>query len=122
MSYAKDLHQPQESKPVAINSALAISHTTAKVNPEQLDHAQNIDVRRRSELGQFMTPSQIAHFMASLFDRSRFADIRLLDPGAGLGSLSRAFLDACFPGGAGHRAEVVAYEIDPGLRDHLAKH
>jgi len=45
----------------------------------------------KSALGQYMTPSHIAMFMASLFSKKE-GRLYLLDPGAGQGSLSRAFL------------------------------
>ncbi len=50
-----------------------------------------LDSQRRSELGQFMTSSPIATFMASLFSYNGHA--KLLDAGAGVGSLTSAFLD-----------------------------
>ena len=121
MSYAKVLHQPKEIKKLGINNVLPIAHNIEIVNYVLPDRQQSADFQRRSELGQFMTPSQIAHFMASLFDRSKLGDIRLLDPGAGLGALSTAFLDAYFLSDKMHRAEVVAYEIDPFLKDRLEK-
>ena len=45
----------------------------------------------KSALGQYMTPSHIAMFMASLFSRKE-GHMHLLDPGVGQGSLSRTFL------------------------------
>ena len=45
----------------------------------------------RAELGQFLTPPQIATLMASMFSVRR-PEIRLLDPGAGVGSLTAAFV------------------------------
>ena len=48
--------------------------------------------KRKSELGQFMTPSVIATFMAGMFDSMRNKEIRLLDAGAGIGSLTAAFV------------------------------
>ena len=50
--------------------------TNAKLNP-----------KKKSELGQFMTPSVIAEYMASLFDDHK-KEIKLLDCGAGIGSLT----------------------------------
>ena len=46
---------------------------------------------RKSELGQFMTPSPIADFMAKQFCTDRFQKVLLLDAGAGQGALSIAF-------------------------------
>jgi tRNA1(Val) A37 N6-methylase TrmN6 len=46
---------------------------------------------RQSRLGQFFTPDAIGSFMASLFGSFR-AEVRLLDPGAGSGALTAAFV------------------------------
>lgn len=83
---------------------------------------QQIMPKRKAELGQFMTPSTVARFMASLFAPSTLQTAKLLDPGAGIGSLSCAFLDRWIAGDfAFHRVEVAAYEIDATLRDHLTR-
>jgi adenine-specific DNA-methyltransferase len=69
--------------------------------------------KHRSESGQFLTPAPIARFMAEQFSNLS-GDIRLLDPGAGVGSLTTAFVErlllnpdrvqSCF---------ITAYEIEP---------
>lgn len=83
---------------------------------------QQISQKRKSELGQFMTPLTIARFMASLFSASTLQTARLLDPGAGIGSLSGAFLERLATGGfVFHRVQVMAYEIDANLRNHLSR-
>jgi tRNA1(Val) A37 N6-methylase TrmN6 len=98
---------------------------------QQLDHvdtvrravAPHIAQKRKAELGQFMTPSSVARFMASLFPPSTLQTCRLLDAGAGMGALSCAFLDRWNAGGFGFKTvEATAYEIDDTLRDHLARH
>lgn len=61
-----------------------------------------------------MTPSAIACFMAGLFSPVAKA-VRLLDAGAGVGSLTSAFIDA-HPGAA---IEVEAWELDSTLRSYL---
>ena len=68
-----------------------------------------------------MTPSSVARFMASLFPPSTLGVCRLLDPGAGVGALTCAFLDRWTSGdGFGFQeVEAHAYEIDPTLRAHL---
>jgi adenine-specific DNA-methyltransferase len=71
----------------------------------------------KSALGQFMTPTATASFMAGLFEPLS-GDIRLLDPGAGLGALSCATLDRWLQSSAG-TAQVVAYEFDDRLGGHL---
>jgi len=96
---------------------------------ELLDHADTArrevpsrtTLKRKSELGQFMTPSTVARFMASLFPASTQQACRLLDAGAGLGSLSCAFLDRWISadGLDFQGVEVEAYEIDKALRARL---
>jgi adenine-specific DNA-methyltransferase len=77
----------------------------------------------KAEFGQFMTPSSVARFMASLFPPSTLQTGRLLDAGAGVGALSCAFLDRWKAGGfAFEKVEATAYEIDDTLRAHLAQH
>jgi adenine-specific DNA-methyltransferase len=48
-----------------------------------------LDPVRRSELGQFFTPSEVAAFIADMLDVTD-RPARLLDPGAGVGSLTAA--------------------------------
>lgn len=74
---------------------------------------------RKTELGQYMTPAKIAQFMTSLFNISASNTIRLLDPGAGLGSLSSSFLDACIHLNQHIDLELCAFEIDPFLSEAL---
>lgn len=80
---------------------------------------QEICPESRSALGQFMTPKQIAAFMCSLFvDTS--GNIRLLDPGAGVGSLTAAFVDyVCTHGKAPKSIQATAYEVDSLLSAYL---
>lgn len=94
---------------------------------EQLDQVRieataGIDLGIRSRLGQFMTPATIARFMASLFPAGNLSTARLLDAGAGIGSLSSAFLDRWVGGQFGFRkVTVTAYEIDDTLRGYLTQ-
>lgn len=85
----------------------------------RLDAAPKLDPRRRSDLGQYMTPAPIARFMASLFvDVS--GDIRLLDPGAGVGSLTAAFVERISAAAKKPAAiDLVAYEVEPVLTTYL---
>jgi len=74
-----------------------------------------LDKQRRAELGQYMTPTSIAEFMAGLFSYSDQAT--LLDAGAGIGSLSAAFFNQALQEGISVQAQV--WEIDPALGRHL---
>ena len=60
--------------------------------------------------------------MAGLFTPSTENDCRLLDAGAGIGSLSSAFLDRCISGDLGfEKIELVAFEIDDFLHQDLTR-
>ncbi len=76
--------------------------------------SQRSNRRRKEDLGQFMTPVAIAGFMAGLFSAPK-GPVKLLDAGAGVGSLTSAFLERQL----GVPTEVVAWEIDPLLRHDL---
>jgi adenine-specific DNA-methyltransferase len=75
--------------------------------------------KHKSAYGQFMTPSVIASFMASMFLPLGKKNIRLLDAGAGIGSLTAA---------VAHRAakekaaslECESWEIDAKLHEPLS--
>lgn len=88
----------------------------------RLAATERLDPERRAELGQFLTPSAIADFMAGLF-ASWPSQIRLLDPGAGVGSLSSAFVTHWLNNAPrGSALEITAYEIDSMLAGYLAEH
>jgi adenine-specific DNA-methyltransferase len=66
-----------------------------------------------------MTSVAIASFMASLFPKPSNKNIRLLDPGAGVGSLTSAFVDHFCTSYSGVCVDLTAYEIDPVMKDYL---
>ena len=80
---------------------------------------RQLDPKRKSALGQFMTPSVVAKYMASLFTANSEGTVRLLDPGAGVGSLTAAFLERFLTLRNVKRIEVTAYEIDEVMQSHL---
>ncbi len=81
---------------------------------------RRLDPAHKAALGQFMTPSRVAAFMAELFGAWERPELHLLDAGAGVGSLSAAFLDAWLARPAGP-ARVTCYEVDPVMRGFLAR-
>ncbi len=92
---------------------------TAAAEPGALDLVRleanrQLNPKRKAELGQFMTQGSVAKFMAGLFSQ-RTGAIRLLDAGAGVGSLTAAFLDRW---GADEVCATV-YEIDRTLASYL---
>ncbi len=91
------------------------------VEQTRLRLSKNTEAKKKSQFGQFLTSAKTAAFMASLFPVAG-GICRLLDAGAGIGSLSAAFLDRwdsgafCF-----RRVELDAFEIDDSLHPYLAQ-
>lgn len=85
----------------------------------RVDAARKLDPHRRTDLGQYMTPAPIARFMASLFTDIS-GDIRVLDPGAGVGSLTAALVERiCNSSEKPSTVALVAYEIESVLARYL---
>jgi len=85
----------------------------------RVDAALKLDAKTRESLGQYMTPAPIARFMASLFSET-CGDLRVLDPGAGVGSLTAALAERLCAAPARPRSvEFVCYEIDGILSRYL---
>ncbi|MDX9955177.1 MAG: Eco57I restriction-modification methylase domain-containing protein [Anaerolineae bacterium] len=91
------------------------------VEAKRLHLSQNTTAKKKSLLGQFLTPQRTAVFMAGLF-RDGEGVCRLLDAGAGIGSLSAAFLER-WRAGEFHfqRVELDAFEIDETLASDLSQ-
>ena len=91
-----------------------------QMEQRRIIHANETPVAIKQELGQYFTPGHIADFMASLFPRNGDGDVRILDPGAGIGILSCALAERI----ASERwnvdsLAVEAFEIDPLLVGQL---
>lgn len=94
----------------------ALSHADA----ERRRVNARLDSARRVQFGQFMTPASIADLMASASLPQR-STLRILDPGAGVGSLTAALADriassTCRP----DRVKLTAFEIEPLMIESLA--
>jgi len=88
----------------------------SRTDGRRRDAIPKLSASTKGDLGQFMTPAPIAEFMASLFPVSPLAEIRLLDPGAGVGSLLAAFVArVCRRPSKVRRISIAAYEIDGNL-------
>jgi adenine-specific DNA-methyltransferase len=91
-----------------------------RVDALRLALGNSADDKHRSNLGQFLTPAPIAHFMASLFEPRGATSLRLLDAGAGIGTLSAAWVAAvCAWEQPPCDITVTAFEIDAALLEYL---
>lgn len=102
-------------------------NSTAIRNTEHFDAGRltigrSTNREQKTALGQFLTPYSIAQFMASLFTKRAFESCRLLDPGAGLGALSGAFIERWKARQiVSNTLDVTAFEIDDRLRNRLSE-
>jgi adenine-specific DNA-methyltransferase len=92
------------------------------VEKTRLDLSRNTKAKKKSMLGQFLTSERTATFMAGMFPASEGC-CRLLDPGAGIGSLSAAFLERWRSSGGFRfqQVELDAFELDSTLHLHLTQ-
>lgn len=99
----------------------AVPPLVSRVNIHRLEATNSLDRSQRSELGQFLTPPAIAAFMASLFGPFH-GGVRVLDAGAGVGSLLAAFAaEACARKVKPAAIHATAFDIDPRLVSYLRR-
>lgn len=91
------------------------------IDQTRLQLSKKTEATKKSQFGQFLTPARTAMFMASLFpDANGYC--HLLDAGAGIGSLSDAFLERWQSGGFHfQRVDLDAFEIDDSLHSYLKR-
>ena len=93
----------------------------ATVDVARLSASRLLDPDRRSTMGQFLTPAKVAEFMATMFG-PQTGTVRLLDAGAGIGTLSAAFVaEMCRRRRRPEELRITAYEIESDLISGLAE-
>lgn len=92
----------------------------AKIEETRLNISRKTKADHKSRLGQYFTPQSIADFMVSMFPPTS-KDCKLLDAGAGIGSLSSAFIQRWTDGDDFDfsKLELDTYELDNALIPHL---
>jgi adenine-specific DNA-methyltransferase len=86
----------------------------------RMEVSGQLDPERRATLGQFLTPLPIARLMASMLQLGG-PEVRLLDPGAGVGVLTAACVERLLKPDADRPKvlRVTACEIDPAMSEGL---
>ena len=74
-----------------------------------------LDTGVQGRLGQFFTPERASTLVASMPRLPQSGLLRILDPGAGVGSLAAALVHRAITEAPGLRIELVAVEVDGGL-------
>ncbi len=94
----------------------------SELEQTRLRVSRNTKVEKKSQLGQFFTPARTAKFMAELFSPSGGGKCCLLDAGAGIGSLSSAFLDRYMLNEQNFdEIRLTAFELDDTIYTELNK-
>jgi len=108
------MKQIAEQSPVCANSVLAVAEFVRK------QYETATPVQRRKERGQFFTPISIARFMAVLFSTPP-GEFRILDAGAGTGTLTAAVCDRILRLRSPRTVEAVLVETDSRVLPLLEK-
>src|SRR5947209_17452738 len=83
------------------------------VESERKHVSAHMAPRIKAEFGQFLTPIDVARFMAGMFRYDR-NELRILDPGAGTGCLTAAFIAAAACTSCPVKAiNATLFEVDP---------
>ena len=94
----------------------AIAETLEK---ERISHVVKTSSNHKEVLGQYFTPYPIAKFMSSLFPATD-KKIKLLDPGAGIGTLSCSFMERILKEKWNTpNIHISAYDIDKDVYEKL---
>jgi adenine-specific DNA-methyltransferase len=109
---------------MSLTADSAATHADALLKAIDLDRlriGRELDPDRRSELGQFITPAPVARQLAAMFGQVT-GDVRVLDPGAGIGSLGAALV-ARLVSQEQVPASITlrAYEVDEALCGQLRR-
>lgn len=85
----------------------------------RMDASRKISENKKSKLEQYFSSASLARLMASMFE-FKGKEIRILDPGAGIGSLFAACVEEIIKKGTKpDKVSVTAYEIDDSLHEYL---
>jgi adenine-specific DNA-methyltransferase len=81
---------------------------------------EGLSKKNKDRFAQYFTPLEVGEYMASLFEPNKKKKIKLLDPGAGTGNLTLAFINKISKWNIKPTSvHVDLYEIDPNLLDQL---
>lgn len=88
---------------------------------QRKQYSHRTSVSHKSDFGQYFTPAAVALFMASMFPDVKGSEVRLLDPGAGIGGLTCSFVLNMNQRVQALHYDIDCYEIDDKLLLKLTK-
>ncbi|MFI6289294.1 Eco57I restriction-modification methylase domain-containing protein [Streptomyces sp. NPDC051018] len=105
---------------MATEAPAASEDLVTRTEARRQESSASLDSKERAKLGQYFTPAPAADFIASLARLEGADPIRVLDPGAGAGSLTASVVTRILRLRPRARISVTACEIDPQLHGALA--
>lgn len=81
--------------------------------------SESLDPSRRAALGQFFTPLRAAGLIADMVSLPDHGTLRVLDPGAGMGSLTAALVAKIIGDRPTLDVSICTIEVDPFIVPHL---
>lgn len=91
-----------------------------RTDARRVQAVASLNADSQARLGQFFTPDRAAALIAGLPRLPSSGRLRVLDPGAGAGSLTAALVDRLLAETPKLSLEVVAVEVDPDLSTFLS--
>lgn len=99
----------------------SVSGLVSRAEARRVAALGTLDEARQASLGQFFTPARAAELIAAMATLPRGGTVRILDPGAGAGSLTAALVARFLDESPGVEIEVMAVEIDERVVPFLAE-
>lgn len=101
--------------PESLNSNALAEALTARTEARRAEALSLLPADSQAQLGQFFTPDRAAALMASFAAVPEAGVLRVLDPGAGPGSLSAAVAARMLVDSPARKLELVGVEVDENL-------
>ncbi len=90
----------------------ALSEVLKSTEERRIEATRSLNPGTQKSDGQFFTPIELAQLVASTLELKTQKSFRILDPGAGVGSLSVALVDRIISESMAKEVEIVAVEKD----------
>jgi adenine-specific DNA-methyltransferase len=92
-----------------------VSELVSRVEARRRKLSAQLDPQARAQLGQIFTPAEVADFIAALPSLPETGSVRLLDPGAGVSSLTASVVARAARESLPLTVHVTAFEVDERL-------
>jgi len=103
----------------AVHAEVAAAASMARAEARRVSALRTLSSDRQARLGQFFTPERAAALIAGLPRLPKTGRLRVLDPGAGSGSLAAALAARVLRECPNLELDIVAVEVDPDVGYYL---